>query len=242
LSKEHRCFLNWAAWAAAEQRKEKLIKNSINLMLKACGLLVYNYFSMWKINCLEKAKLAEMRHQRALNDVIESIGRKRRHNLRSAFNAIAKDNWNTNMRQRILNKLSYVAFGKLKAFFDRWKYQAHEGLRNAMEAKKAKVIDMIHWHSLSDIHRAFLRWAKNMRDLKLRQAKQREGARQLSHSLTKARRRPVKSAMKHQKKKGTKTRAALRKIGLFYSKAPKEAFDQWRRWIGGDKSKFAKEM
>jgi hypothetical protein len=122
LSKEHRCFLNWAAWAAAEARKEKLIKNSINLMLKACGLLVYNYFSMWKINCLEKAKLAEMRHQRALNEVIESIGRKRRHNLRAAFNAIAKDNWNTNMRQRILNKLSYVAFGKIKAFFDRWKY------------------------------------------------------------------------------------------------------------------------
>jgi hypothetical protein len=98
LSNEHRCFLNWAAWAAAEQRKEKLIKNSINLMLKAAGLLVYNYFSMWKLSCLEKAKLAELRHQRALNDVVDSVGRKRRNHLRAAFNAIAKDSWNTNMK------------------------------------------------------------------------------------------------------------------------------------------------
>jgi hypothetical protein len=98
LSNEHRCFLNWAAWSAAEQRKEKLIKNSINLMLKAAGLLVYNYFSMWKLNTLEKGKLAEMQHQRALNDVIDSIGRKRRNHLRAAFNAIAKDSWNTNMK------------------------------------------------------------------------------------------------------------------------------------------------
>ncbi|MEE4248200.1 MAG: hypothetical protein V2I33_22655, partial [Kangiellaceae bacterium] len=140
-----------------------------NLMLKACGLLVYNYFSMWKLNCLEKAKLAEMRHQRALNDVVESIGRKRRKNLRAAFNAIAKDNWNTNMRQRILNKLSYVAFGRLKANFDRWKYAVHHRLLAEMEAKKAKVLDMLHWHSLGDTHRAFLRWAKNMRDGKMRE-------------------------------------------------------------------------
>jgi hypothetical protein len=138
-----------------------------------------------------------------------------------------------------LNKLTYVAFGKLKNFFDRWKYQVNERLRNEMEAKKAKVIDMLHWHSLSDIHRAFLRWAKNMRDLKLRQANQRAGAQQLNNTLSKARRRPVKSAMKHQKKKGDKTKQALRRIGMFYQKAPKEAFDQWRRWIGGDKSKFA---
>jgi hypothetical protein len=46
--------------------------------------------------------------------------------------------------------------------------------------------------------------------------------------------------MRHQKKKGEKTKAALRRIGMFYQKAPKEAMDQWRRWIGGDKSKFAK--
>jgi hypothetical protein len=67
-----------------------------------------------------------------------------------------------------LNKLGYIAFGKLKTFFDRWKYQVNERLRAEHEAKKAKVLDMLHWHSLSDTHRAFLRWAKNMRDLKLR--------------------------------------------------------------------------
>jgi predicted lactoylglutathione lyase len=85
-----------------------------------------------------------------------------------------------------------------------------------------------------------LRWAKNIRDLKLRQANQRAGAQQLNNTLTKARRRPVKSAMKHNKKKGTKTKQALRRIGMFYQKAPKEAFDTWRRWMSGDKNKFAK--
>jgi hypothetical protein len=122
LSKEHRCFLNWATWAKDEAKKEKLIKNSINLMLKAAGLLAYNYFSRWKLNGLAKAKLFELRHQRALNEVIDSIARKRRNHLRAGFNAIAKDNWNTGMRQRILNKLNYVCFGKVKNAFDKWKF------------------------------------------------------------------------------------------------------------------------
>ncbi|MEE4247940.1 MAG: hypothetical protein V2I33_21315 [Kangiellaceae bacterium] len=57
ISVEHRAFLNWVTWAKSEAKKEKLIKNSINLMLKAAGLLVYNYFSLWKLSSLEKAKL-----------------------------------------------------------------------------------------------------------------------------------------------------------------------------------------
>lgn len=142
-------------------------------MLKSAGLLVFSYFSKWKLNCLDKARLYELRHTRALNDVFDSIARKRRSHLRAGFSAIAQDSWNTNMRQRILNKLHYVAFGKLKNFFDRWKYQVNERLRNEMEAKKARVIDMLVQHSMSDEHRALLRWAKNARDWRMYQYGQR---------------------------------------------------------------------
>jgi hypothetical protein len=106
-----------------------------------------------------------MRHARALNLAVESIGRKRRNNLRAGFNAIAKDNWNTNMKQRILNKLQYVCYGRIKNLFDRWKFTVHHHLQAENEAKKSKVLDMLHWHSLGDVHRALLRWSKNVRDL-----------------------------------------------------------------------------
>jgi hypothetical protein len=169
MSREHRAFLNWMVWCDAEKRKEKLMRSAINLMLKAAGLMVYNYFSRWKLNGLEKKKIFEMRHARALNEVIDSLGRKRRKNLKAGFNAIAKDSWNTNMKQRILNKLHYVCYGRMKNLFDRWKFTVHQRLLAEMEAKKAKVIDMLHWHSLGDTHRAFLRWAKNARDGKMRE-------------------------------------------------------------------------
>jgi hypothetical protein len=69
------------------------------------------------------------------------------------------------MKQRILNKLGYVCFGRLKAFFDRWKFGVHQNLLAEHEAKKAKVMDMLHWHSLGDVHRALLRWARTARDM-----------------------------------------------------------------------------
>jgi hypothetical protein len=71
------------------------------------------------------------------------------------------------MKQRILNKLHYVAYGRVKNFFDRWKFSVHERLRAEMEAKKARVIDMLVQHSMSDEHRALLRWAKNARDWRM---------------------------------------------------------------------------
>lgn len=87
-------------------------------------------------------------------------------NLRAGFRGVAQDSWATNMRQRILNKLSFIAFGKLKQKFDTWKL-AIPAIANAVDHKKAKVIDLLIQHSMSDEHRALLRWCKVAMALKV---------------------------------------------------------------------------
>jgi hypothetical protein len=86
-----------------------------------------------------------------LNDVFDSIARKRRNHLRAGFNAIAKDNWNTGMKQRILNKLTYSCFGRLKLAFNTWKYDTFQKLRVAIEQQKAKIIDTFVRNSMSPL-------------------------------------------------------------------------------------------
>jgi len=90
-----------------------------------------------------------------------------RRNIRAGFKAIVGNNWATNAQQKILNKLHFIAYGKTKDKFDIWKRLTHAKYAAECDAKKAKIIDMIVHNSMSDTARAFLRWAKNIRDIKM---------------------------------------------------------------------------
>jgi hypothetical protein len=168
MSHEQQAFLLWKDWIANEKRKEQLMKMFISLMLKAAGLMEYNCFTNWKLSTFtNKEKQAQLKKGRILNNMVSTLERKLRNHLRAGVNGIAKDSMNTNMRLRIILKLKNVCYGKMKMQFDRWKFETHAHLLAAIEHKKAKVIDMLVQHSMSDTHRALLRWAKNMRNLKM---------------------------------------------------------------------------
>ncbi len=137
-------------------------------MLKAAGLQVYNHFTVWKLNTFtDKEKQLQQRRSRKLHAMYDILEHMYKNHLKAGVNAIAQDSWNTNMLQRILNKLSHVAFGKAKNCFDKWKFTTHQHMLMASEHKKARVLDMLVQHSMSDSHRALLRWSKNARDWKM---------------------------------------------------------------------------
>jgi hypothetical protein len=169
LSREHRAFLEWKDFVTNEKRKEKLMRNFISWMCKNANLLEYNAFMKWKIETFtDKEKQAQLRRARILSNAVELLERKLRNHLRAGVNGIAKDSWNTNMRQRILTKLQYACFGRMKAGFDLWKHTVFTKLHAEQEHKKAKIIDMLVRNSMSDGNRAFLRWARTSRDLKMK--------------------------------------------------------------------------
>lgn len=107
-----------------------------------------------------------MKKSRIMNRMFDVIVRRYHKNLKAGVRRIAQDSWSTNMQQRILNKLHFIAFGKLKAKFDTWK-MAIPAIANAIDHKKAKVIDLLIQHSMSDEHRALLRWCKVAMALKV---------------------------------------------------------------------------
>jgi hypothetical protein len=168
MSHEQQAFLLWKDWIKNEHRKEQLMKMVISLMLKTANLMEYNLFTKWKLATFtDKEKRNQLRRARILNSAVECLERRLRNHLRAGVTAIAKDSWNTNMQVRILNKLTYVAHGRMKGMFDRWKFTVHSKMHAEQERKKARVLDMLVQHSMSDTHRALLRWAKNMRNQKM---------------------------------------------------------------------------
>jgi hypothetical protein len=75
-----------------------------------------------------------------MSDALAKILRDR---LKAGLNRVAGNSMNTNMQRRIVQRLHFVAFGKIKIAFDRWKYDTFAKLAAEMDAKKARVLDML---------------------------------------------------------------------------------------------------
>jgi hypothetical protein len=130
MSKEQKAYVFWREMVFAERKREALMKHMISLMLTTAGLAEYNLFSKWKLETFNnKAKRAEVARSRILTNSFDLLVRKYHRNLRAGVNGVAKDSFNTNMRQRILGKLAHVAYGKTKDKFENWKHQVHTKLK-----------------------------------------------------------------------------------------------------------------
>jgi hypothetical protein len=130
--------------------------------------MVYNLFTRWKLDTFtDIQKRREMAKNRKLMRMGDCLDKKHRHHLKAGYNAIAVDTMNTKMRDRIVNRLSFVCFGRMQQAFDSWKYMIFAKLREEMERKKARVIDDFVRNSMSPLQKSFLKWAKNMREQKM---------------------------------------------------------------------------
>jgi hypothetical protein len=165
MSKEQQAFMLWKDLMQKKRSEEQLMRQMIEKMLRSAGLMVYNLFTRWKLDTFtDMQKRREMRRNRKLMGMGDCLDKKHRQHLKAGYNAIATDTMNTKMRDRIVNRLNFVCFGRMQQGFDNWKYMVFAKLREEMERKKARVIDDFIRNSMSPLQKSFMKWAKFMRD------------------------------------------------------------------------------
>jgi hypothetical protein len=120
------------------------MKEVIQLMLRSANLQVYNLFTRWKLNTFtDKERRRMLKEANNVNRMGEVLTRIYRTHLKAGVNGIAGDSMNTNMRRKIVNRLNFIAFGKIQEAFNIWKYDTFNKLKIQMEHTKAKVIDRL---------------------------------------------------------------------------------------------------
>ena len=141
-------------------------------MLRAAGINLERSWLTWKMNHLteDRDRVKKSRRDIAAANLGNALDKKRKQQLRSGLKPIAKDVADTKAKQKIMSRLHFIAFGKIQKAFDNWKFDTFAKLRIAMEHKKAKIIDDLIRASMSGEQKAFLIWAKFMRDKKLEDA------------------------------------------------------------------------
>jgi len=141
------------------------MKSMINKMLKKAGLMVYNLFTRWKLDCFtDAAKRREILRNRKLNAMVDCLQKRRTKNLKAGFSKTAGDAMNTEARKKIVNRLAWTYYGRLKSAFVAWKSDTFAKFKAEIERKKAKVIDEFTRQCMSPFQKAFLKWSRFMRN------------------------------------------------------------------------------
>jgi len=160
MSKHQLAFMIWRDLVKRSLNEEKHMGKIVDKLLKAAGMQVFQYFSLWKLdtfNDIERRRT--IKKNGILNAMMEVLDYKYRNHLKSGFAGIAKDSMNTNAKKKIIAKLGIACFGRIRAAFDNWKYDTFAKLKAEVERKKAKCIDTFVRNGMSPIQKAFLKWA-----------------------------------------------------------------------------------
>ena len=122
-------------------------------------------FMRWKLDTFtDVERRRTLRKNRILTAAFDVLDKKYRNHLKAGMTKISGESFNTNMQKRIINRLSFVYFGRLKNAFTAWKADTFTKFQAELERKKAKVIDEFLRQSMSPFQKAFLKWARFMRD------------------------------------------------------------------------------
>jgi hypothetical protein len=143
-SKEQFAFMVWRDTTYAALKQDRLTKKMIDKMLRSAGLMVYNLFTRWKLSTFtDMEKRREIKRNGILNNMMDTLDKTHRKNLKAGFNGVAQDSMNTSARQKVLNRLGYACFGRLQQAFIAWKSDTFRKFAMEVERKKAKCIDTL---------------------------------------------------------------------------------------------------
>ena len=141
------------------------MKSMINKMMKKAGLMQQCLFMRWKLETFTDVERRRTLHKnRILSNGFDVLCKKLRNHQKAGLSKISGQSFNTNMQKRIINRLSFVYFGRLKNAFNDWRADTFTKFKEELERKKAKVIDEFMRQSMSPFQKAFLKWARFMRD------------------------------------------------------------------------------
>ena len=120
------------------------MKSMINKMLKKAGLMVYNLFTRWKLDTFNDVeRRRQLLRNRKLNAMMDTLDKTHRNHLKTALGKIDGDSMKTGMKRKIVNRLAFIGFGKLKNAFNDWKAHTFRKFAEERERKIAKVIDTL---------------------------------------------------------------------------------------------------
>ena len=141
------------------------MKSMINKMLKKAGLEIYSMFTKWKLDTFTDAERRRaLRRNKILNAAVDSMEKKLKNHLKAGFARTAGDSLAFGMRKKVVNRLVFVGFGRLRNAFNDWKADTFRKFAEERERKVAKVIDEFIRQSMSPLQKAFMKWARKMRD------------------------------------------------------------------------------
>jgi hypothetical protein len=120
---------------------------------------------MWKLQTFtDVERRRTLRKNKILTAGFDVLDKKFRNHLKAGVSAISGNSFNTNMQKRIINRLSFVYYGRLTNAFNDWKADTFRKYKEERERKVARVVDEFIRQSMSPIQKAFLKWARFMRD------------------------------------------------------------------------------
>jgi hypothetical protein len=138
---------------------ERIMRNTLQKILRAAGVNVDRAWIRWRMLHLEQdraaAKLA--RRNVAAANMGEVLDKKRRKHLKAGLKPLADGVAHTKMQTKIINRLHYIAFGQLKNAFREWT-ECISKYRNALNKKREDVIHRLAMSCMSKEQQAYILW------------------------------------------------------------------------------------
>jgi hypothetical protein len=128
-------------------------------MIRAAGLNKNRAWVLWRLWFLARSKDAATKGRKkvAAGNLAERLDKKRRRHLYSGLRTLAKGVANTKMQNKIFNRMSYIAFGKLKNGFRDWT-ECLDHIRKALNEKRQSVCRRLALSTMSKHSLSFMYW------------------------------------------------------------------------------------
>jgi hypothetical protein len=141
------------------------MKAMINKMMKKAGLEMFSMFTVWKLDTFtDVARRRTLRRNKILSKAMDALDKRHRNHIKAGLTKISGESFNTNFQKRIINRLGFVYFGRLKNAFNDWKADTFRKFAEERERKVAKVIDEFVRQSMSPLQKSWMKWARLMRN------------------------------------------------------------------------------
>jgi len=128
-------------------------------MLRAAGANLGTAMMSWRMNVLagNSKRMALQKRNLAAKNIGDVIDKKRKRNLRSGIKPLADGVASTKMQKKIMNRMYYIAYGRLKTAFRMWTEELSK-YNDILNAKREEIVRKIMIASMSKHQFAFMLW------------------------------------------------------------------------------------
>jgi hypothetical protein len=133
--------------------------SSFQKMIRAAGANTGTAFLAWKMWVLssDRVKMKQQKRNMAAKNIGDVLEKKRKRHLRSVIRPLASGVAQTKMQLKIMNRMYYIAYGRLKTAFRMWTEELSK-YNNLLNAKREEIVRKIAMAAMSKHQFAFYMW------------------------------------------------------------------------------------